>query len=190
MKGINTFGAKAFSLNFTFLAHRIITNIAITQAFNPTLPQIVPPTQIKTTALWDTGATSCIITRQSAVDLKLKPTGKNTVNHGGGTSEHLTYLVNLLLPNNLMMVGVPVIEMENIQDNFGAIIGMDIISAGDFSITNLDGKTCFSFRTPSMHKIDYVAEWNKKFKNVKPNDFCPCGADKKYRKCHGAHLQK
>ena len=35
---------------------------------------------------------------------------------------------------------------------------MDIIRHGDFSITNVNNKTTFSFRTPSVEEIDYVKE--------------------------------
>ena len=35
------------------------------------------------------------------------------------------------------------------------LIGMDIISKGDFSITASQGKTKFSFQIPSTHDIDY-----------------------------------
>ena len=38
------------------------------------------------------------------------------------------------------------------------LLGMDIITIGDFSITNQAGNTVFSFRVPSQHTIDYVAE--------------------------------
>ena len=37
---------------------------------------------------------------------------------------------------------------------------MDIIASGDFSVTNLDGKTIFSYRHPSIKHIDYVKEAN------------------------------
>ena len=36
------------------------------------------------------------------------------------------------------------------------LIGMDVINAGDFAITNKDGKTVFSFRIPSMERIDFT----------------------------------
>ena len=41
------------------------------------------------------------------------------------------------------------------------LIGMDIISQGDFSISNKDKKTTFSFRFPSYEEIDFVAEYNE-----------------------------
>lgn len=39
-----------------------------------------------------------------------------------------------------------------------ALIGTDIISQGDFSVTNRDGKTVVSFGVPSIKHHDYVAE--------------------------------
>ena len=37
---------------------------------------------------------------------------------------------------------------------------MDVITLGDFSITNHKGITCMSFRIPSSHEIDYVKNLN------------------------------
>ena len=38
------------------------------------------------------------------------------------------------------------------------LIGMDIISRGDFAITHPGGRTKFSFRVPSQADIDFVEE--------------------------------
>jgi hypothetical protein len=32
------------------------------------------------------------------------------------------------------------------------------ITQGDLAITNLEGKTIFSFRIPSLHQVDFEAE--------------------------------
>ncbi|MBI3139488.1 MAG: SEC-C domain-containing protein [Sphingobacteriales bacterium] len=73
---------------------------------------------------------------------------------------------------------------------------MDIITLGDFSITNHNGDTCMSFRLPSSHEIDYVKNLNygitpvknigppSEFAGVKRNDPCPCGSGKKFKHCH------
>ena len=37
---------------------------------------------------------------------------------------------------------------------------MDVINQGDFSVSNFEGKTVFSFRIPSKKTIDYVQEIN------------------------------
>ena len=44
---------------------------------------------------------------------------------------------------------------------------MDIISLGDFSVTNVDGKTAMSFRFPSIKEVDYVLEANKQNDQIK-----------------------
>jgi len=38
---------------------------------------------------------------------------------------------------------------------------MDIIGMGDFSVTNCNGSTKFSYRTPSIEHIDYVEQAEK-----------------------------
>jgi hypothetical protein len=38
------------------------------------------------------------------------------------------------------------------------LIGMDVINYGDFAISNYNGKTTFSFRMPSLMKIDFCKE--------------------------------
>ena len=77
------------------------------------------------------------------------------------------------------------------------IIGMDIISQGDLSITNYSGRTVISFRTPSLETIDYVSEieiQNKCNKlhaiNIKTKrpDKCACGSGKDYKNCHGSSV--
>lgn len=47
-------------------------------------------------------------------------------------------------------------QMKEFNDFLRA--NMDIIKHGDFSITNINNKTTFSFRIPSTKEIDYVKE--------------------------------
>ena len=42
------------------------------------------------------------------------------------------------------------------------LIGMDIISQGDFAITASQGETKFTFQIPSTHDIDFVKERSPK----------------------------
>jgi hypothetical protein len=176
---------QAFSINYEGLSNRIISDVELFEFFDPRKqPLDARPPAYKTTALWDTGATASIITRSTALALKLTPTGTIRVNHGGGQSDHPTHVVNIGLPNRFLITGVIVTEMEHIVDNFGAIIGMDIIAMGDFALTNLNRKTCVSFRVPSLTKIDFVEEWEKKTKGLRGHDKCPCGSGQPVRKCH------
>lgn len=109
--------------------------------------------------IWDTGATNSVITKKVVDDLGLKPIGVVEVCHAQGKTVANKYLVNIVLPNNVV---IPVVTVtEGILNNMDMLIGMDVITLGDFSITNKDGKTTMSFRIPSCKEIDYVPESNE-----------------------------
>jgi Aspartyl protease len=119
--------------------------------------------------IWDTGATGSAITKLTAKKLNLAPTGIKRVSGLGGTFSKNVYLVDLQFPNNIKILDLPVTEIDNPQDekgkiidNFGILIGMDIITRGDFTISNFEGKTIMSFRIPSLDKTDYVEDWTRK----------------------------
>ncbi len=117
----------------------------------------ITPTVNQYEAIWDTGATGTVITSKVAKELGLKPTGKITSNHAGGSDEVNTYLINVYLPNGINFVGLKVIEAV-LSGNTEMLIGMDIISMGDFAFTNFNGEACFTFRIPSVKQIDYCEE--------------------------------
>ncbi len=170
-------GFHAFTISYNGYANRVISEIKLTHAFD--LSKIrggkIPYTPIDSKALWDTGATNSVITPDTAKDLKLVPTGITEVVHFGGKKQCNTYMVNLFLPNKVIIPGVSVSESDAIIDDFGVIIGMDIIARGDFSITNTNGITTVSYRLPSIHRIDYVKEHIRiRYKNSDKYGPCPC----------------
>ena len=63
------------------------------------------------------------------------------------------YLVHVGLPTGDIVTDVIVTEFDS--EDYDMVIGMDIISKGDFAITNKDEKTTFSFRVPSVEEIDF-----------------------------------
>lgn len=74
------------------------------------------------------------------------------------------------------------------------VIGMDIITMGDFCISNYGNNTVMTFRFPSLETIDYCKEVNDLNRyqkiheiNLKKNlpDNCGCGSGKLYKNCHG-----
>src|SRR3989338_5182394 len=68
-------------------------------------------------AIWDTGATHSAITKKVADDLGLKATGIAEVRYGDGKSSTNTYLVNISLPNKVMVPHVRVTEVKLIHDD-------------------------------------------------------------------------
>jgi hypothetical protein len=175
---------QSFTLRFKGIARELITPVKIAVAFNPetTDPNTIPHSQAN--ALWDTGATNTGISATLAARLGLTPIGTGRMKHAKGEDDCNRYLVNLVLPNQLAIFGVMVNECDLPQE-FDLLIGMDIISQGDFSLTHSGGNTIFSFRTPSSESVDYVKIQNAKaFAVVGANAPCPCGSGKKFKKCH------
>lgn len=173
------------------LLQALKTNCFVCLPFNPSDKGIHP--ELKPfTALWDTGASKTVITKNIVDSLGLKPIGKVKAFHANGDSIVNVYAINLLLPNNVGFSFLNVTEGK--MNGFDVLIGMDVINQGDFSITNFKGKTTFSFRIPSMEEIDYQKEAasvqaelisSPPIGKVGRNAPCPCGSGKKYKHCHG-----
>ncbi len=107
-------------------------------------------------AIWDTGATNSVITQKVVDDCGLLPTGM-TITHGvHGEQAAETYLCNLRLPNGVAFSNIGVTKGS--LGDAHILLGMDVISSGDFAVTNFEGRTVMSFRTPSTRCIDFVKE--------------------------------
>jgi len=148
---------RAFTRQADKLARSLLSEVFISEAHDP---GITPsPLQKKYIAIWDTGATGTVISPKVVQELDLKPIRRELVQGANSRSEVNVYLVNLLMPHNVGLVGVPVAEMYFGEED--ALIGMDIISKGDFAVSNFQGRTTFTFRTPSLEKFDFVKEINE-----------------------------
>ena len=104
--------------------------------------------------IWDTGATGSCITQRIVEDLQLIPIGKSQISTANGLKTVNTYLVDIGLPNNVIISNV-VVSCADLGKDLDLLIGMDIIGLGDFAITNVNGRTTFSFRLPSICVIDF-----------------------------------
>lgn len=139
-------------------------------------------------AIWDTGATKTAISKKVVEECKLEPTGMTRVSTAGGIVSVETYIVDILLPNNVVFPNLEVTSADlNATD---VLIGMDIMNKGDFSVSNFEGKTKFTFRMPSQEDADFVKEAKESrtihAENIPSrNSKCPCGSGKKYKQCCG-----
>ncbi|MDO4367687.1 MAG: SEC-C metal-binding domain-containing protein [Bacteroidales bacterium] len=147
---------------------------------------------IATQAIWDTGATNSVITASCARKLGLMPVSRIPVRGVHGIMDANVYFVHLVLNNKQIMMDLKVTECTELSSDksTGMLIGMDVISQGDFAISNYQGHTVMTFRMPSMQKIDFVAMSKSKQPLLKGpqvgrNDPCPCGSGLKYKKCCG-----
>ena len=107
-------------------------------------------------ALWDTGATNTCISNHIVDVLKLIPLGQIKINTPSGFKDVNTYLIDIILPNNVQIQNVQVCDSEIGKQGIDFLIGMDIINLGDFAVSNYNHATTFSFRMPSVECTDYV----------------------------------
>lgn len=145
-------------------------------------------------AVWDTGATHSCISSNIVTALQLEPVTNVNVHTASGIEVKPSYIVDIFLPNNIRVTPIKATEIvPNTHIGFDCVIGMDIISQGDSSFSNVEGKTMFSFRVPSMGAIDFVKESQQPIKkpqkintvSANRNKMCHCGSGKKFKNCCG-----
>jgi len=173
---------RAFTSKYERISRILINEVGVTDPIQTRLDN-KPETPLVFKAIWDTGATNTAITNKVVQQLNLQPTGMIKVSTANGDFNANTYVIDLWLPNKIRIAGLKVNEGTVMGADL--LIGMDVMNLGDFSVSNFDGKTIFSFRIPSLETTDYVAIINNKRKVVSRNDPCPCGSGKKYKKCCG-----
>lgn len=143
-----------------------------------------------TSGIWDTGANASVISKNIVKKLNLQPITFTRVNTASEQNVITpVYIIDLHLKEGLCINKLQVTEGA-LLDGFECLLGMDVISLGDFSVTNANNETVVSFRMPSMQHIDYVesAKTNKPIISAKipgRNDLCFCDSGKKYKHCHG-----
>jgi predicted aspartyl protease len=110
---------------------------------------------VSTNALWDTGAMMSAITPE--IRDKLKAPSVDRIRLAGIHTAQEVDIVTIMieLPNRVVKKSIEV-AVCNINSNAEMIIGMDIISMGDFALSNGNDLTLFSFAVPPFQeKIDF-----------------------------------
>lgn len=155
--------ARSFTVRAPGLLGVLLTDCHICTAFDHRAPPAVIPAFLPFHGIWDTGATMSAITQDVVSQCGLKPIGMTKVHGVAGITDTELYLVNLRLPQGVAFSNVTVTRAI-LSPGAHVLIGMDVISGGDFSITSNGGKTIFSFRVPSLHQTDFVAEDHRRMK--------------------------
>ncbi len=145
-----------FTTRYPGIVRTLITPCAVSASWDP-LEEKPEPVAVRYQCLWDTGATISAVTERVVTDLGLPTEALIPIQHAGGVSADVPqHYVNLLLPNNVVMIGRPVAQLP--LTNYDVLVGMDIISQGDFAVSNLNGRTTFTFRIPSVEEFDFVGD--------------------------------
>lgn len=144
---------RAFTVEYKALVNSLVTDVVIISAFDDTKKQTFK-------AIWDTGATHSVITESVLNQLSLFAIDNTTVSGVNSRKIVPVTLVHIGLPNKILIPN----HRVSVCDISGGdmLIGMDIISCGDFSICTGDNKTLFSFAIPPFEtKIDLVDKADK-----------------------------
>lgn len=181
---------RAFTGKAPQIARSLLSPVQIGPAFNPRLVH-TPPSPREYMALWDTGATHCTITEKVVRECGLHQIGVDRVFTADGSDLKPSFLISFMLPNHVGFTSVRVTLGKLVGADM--LIGMDIISRGDFAVSNFEGKTVYSFRIPSYECIDFVAaeptptisQVRKTGPQPARNSQCPCGSGKKFKHCCG-----
>jgi predicted aspartyl protease len=177
----------SFITSYNGIARELRNQVRVAPPVQPGGP---PPANLPVfDALWDTGATSTVITPKVVNAIGVKPISVVTAHTAGGSVQQNVHLISLYLPNNVAFPALRVSESKSLV-GCDILIGMDVIANGDFAVTNYQGKTRFTFRMPSSAIIDFTGKTKSKpitrsIPKVGRNDLCPCGSGLKYKKCHG-----
>jgi len=139
----------AYDLEYSHILKEIKTPITIYSSRNTTEGKC-----LETEALWDTGATNSVLTPKISQKLGLISVDSWYV--GGINNEKSSDIViaSIALPNGTFLNDWQFVVCD--IPGADVLVGMDIISKGDFCISNARAKTLFSFVIPPYkEKISY-----------------------------------
>jgi len=137
---------NGFTIEYNDFVPMLLTTVIVESEMNPSV-------KLEIKAIWDTGSHFTIINPKIAEELNLICVSKTTLNGIFGKTEISNmYTLNMYLPNKDKH---NIIVTEAHPKGCDMLIGMDIISKGDFAISFFENKTTFSFRYPSIEKIDF-----------------------------------
>jgi predicted aspartyl protease len=129
----------AFKHDYDWLSRQLLSNIEIVSLENQSKRGVY-------IGVWDTGAAHTMITPKILSDLELTTVDTVTVHGVNSSAQAPIVLINLILPNGIQVNEVRAIVSK--IEGVDLLIGMDLIQMGDFSISNHDGKTVFTFAIP------------------------------------------
>ena len=150
--------AHSFTIRSDQILRILATKAKVSPAFDP-LVREAHPSFSEFRAVWDTGSTGSVISQKVVETCRLQPIGMTRAQTAAGERNCEVYLINLMLPNGVGFPRIHVTKMD-LGPRTDLLIGMDIITRGDFALTHKNGKTCFTFQCPSLEEIDFTKPSN------------------------------
>lgn len=128
-----------------FDTRRLITDVSVC---NPSTDIVA-----KCRGLWDTGGKLSTVSQALVDKLGLLPDSEMKMRVHTSAGVHLSNVYPIKLLFNDVEVDCSATACKRIIDDVDIVIGMDVITKGDFSITNIGGKTEMIFRLPTSGHI-------------------------------------
>ncbi len=101
----------------------------------------------KGNAIWDTGATSSMISASMAKKLQLIPIGVTQIAGVHGVQNAKCYFIDIGFQNGFEIENIKVSEASDFG-GFDLLVGMDVINRGVFLIDGLNGEMKVLFQIP------------------------------------------
>jgi len=147
----------AFTIESDGVLESVVSDVSIRQSEKLCQVNGLQNNEILVKALWDTGANRSCVSVKMAKRLGLLKIDTSDTSGVSGVFSSFVHLIDIVLPNMISVRNVRVTEFIDDGD-FDVIIGMDIITCGDFAISNYGRKTVVSFRVPAQKPpIDFRA---------------------------------
>lgn len=150
----------AFTLRHESRVAELRSGVEVSEGFVPDFESNVGPPDLRfeqCDAIWDTGATHSVISAAVVESLGIEPIRDAENYTVGGRVHTYVYFVNFRLPNGVVFPGLEVVE--GVIYGADVLIGMDVISHGDFAVTaGTQGQTWMSFSLPSQRRLDFEQE--------------------------------
>jgi predicted aspartyl protease len=141
----------AFSRHYPGPARSLATEVRVCKEYAGN-----PAESLTIRAIWDTGATSTVVSPDVAGKINLVSIDKLSVYGVNSYTEVDVSIVSIILPNGIVLKNKR-ITVCKLPPTVDMLIGMDIILMGDLFICNANDRTLFSYALPPLPgKIDLV----------------------------------
>lgn len=141
-----------FTKKFNSIVDNVISSCTIYPGVDFSKENKITKTFKTDKAVWDTGATETMITTDIVKELGLKPFDQIQVSGFHGIETTSVYLIHIGLPTGDAIIDIEAMECQS--EDYDVIIGMDVISQGDFAFTNANNESVFSFRLSAKEHIE------------------------------------
>ena len=149
---IGLFSAEYKRLDDNNKGQLIICDNIYTMDYPEKQQRIITPVNIRTAgtifqvdAIWDTGASMSCISEEFARKYNLQPVSKGIGVTPAGNIDIVYYIVDVLISQDIVIKNLYVAGFPLKRHDVNFLIGMDIISKGNFNIKNVDNKTAVTF---------------------------------------------